>query len=68
MVTWFQIHPDVEVRIVPRLTGQTLPPADLTILTAWQTAEMTMRPARRAGELVQIVYDYEILDGIPTIA
>ncbi len=59
MVTWFQIRPDVEVRIVPSLTGQTLPSADLTILTAWQTAEMTIRPNPRAGQLVQIVYDYE---------
>jgi glycosyltransferase involved in cell wall biosynthesis len=36
-----------------------LPPADVTVLTAWQTAERTKESAPQAGVLAQIVYDYE---------
>jgi L-malate glycosyltransferase len=59
LVTWFEFQANVDLRIVPRVTGGALPAADITILTAWQTAERTVRPAGRAGPLVQIVYDYE---------
>jgi glycosyltransferase involved in cell wall biosynthesis len=58
-ITWFNFDPSVDVRIVHRLTGRTLPPADITILTAWQTADRTIDPAPGAGVMVQIVYDYE---------
>jgi L-malate glycosyltransferase len=59
MVSWFALDRRVKLRIVPILAGPLLPRADVTILTADQTANATRHPARRAGRFVQIVYDYE---------
>lgn len=58
LITWFTFHPAVEVRVVPSLIAPFLPRADVTVLTAWQTAERTKKRQMR-GALVQIVYDYE---------
>jgi L-malate glycosyltransferase len=58
-ISWFAFDPGVESLVVPALTPQLLPDADVTILTAWQTAARTISPPQGAGVLVQIVYDYE---------
>jgi glycosyltransferase involved in cell wall biosynthesis len=58
-VTWFEFDPAVRSLIVPALRAGLLPEADVTILTAWQTAERTMSPPRAAGTFVQVVYDFE---------
>ena len=58
LITWFRFHPAVKVRVVPALRAPYLPRADVTVLTGWQTAELTTKSARR-GVLAQIVYDYE---------
>ena len=57
-IGWFKFDGSVRSVLVPVLDAQ-LPVADATILTAWQTAARTVRPAPRAGRMVQIVYDYE---------
>lgn len=57
--SWFTFHPRVKIKLVAALRGSLLPAADVTILTAWQTAALTAEPAPRAGQIVQIVYDYE---------
>jgi len=59
ILTWFTLDPRVKLLILPILRGSLLPRADVTVLTAWQTAVATTNPARRAGRLVQVVYDYE---------
>jgi glycosyltransferase involved in cell wall biosynthesis len=58
-ITWFTFHPAIDVRVVPSLRAPFLPRADVTVLTGWQTAELTKKSPRR-GVLTQIVYDYEI--------
>ena len=59
IIGWFDLNPAVRLRLLPFLAGYLLPAADVTVLTAWQTAEWTMRPRRAAGRMVQVVYDYE---------
>lgn len=58
-INWFSMDPDVRVRLLPIRWAWLLPKADVTILTAWQTAARLGRSRRRTGTLVQIVYDYE---------
>lgn len=59
IIPWFELSPGVRLRILPFLAGYLLPSADVTVLTAWQTAESTANPRRAAGRMVQVVYDYE---------
>jgi glycosyltransferase involved in cell wall biosynthesis len=57
---WFQFDKEVRVKLVPVLRGFLMPAADVTVLTAWETAEqLTPRSPRRLGALAQIVYDVE---------
>lgn len=58
-ISWFHFHPSVRSVLTPTLSSRLLPTADITVLTAWQTAELTREPAAQAGVLTQIVYDYE---------
>jgi glycosyltransferase involved in cell wall biosynthesis len=58
-ISWFEFEPSVRSVLIRTLTSRKLPAADITILTAWQTAEQTRDPSPRAGALVQLVYDYE---------
>ena len=59
VISWFDLSPTVRLRLLPFLAGYLLPKADVTVLTAWQTAEWTTKPRRAAGSIVQVVYDYE---------
>jgi L-malate glycosyltransferase len=58
-VRWFEFHSNVRIKLIPLLRGSRLPAADVTILTGWQTAEVTGPITARAGRLFQIVYDFE---------
>jgi glycosyltransferase involved in cell wall biosynthesis len=58
-ISWFTFEPSIRSVLIPALSGRSLPAADITVLTAWQTAERTMERAPQAGVLAQIVYDYE---------
>jgi glycosyltransferase involved in cell wall biosynthesis len=58
-ISWFEFEPSVRSVLIRRLSSAKLPPADITILTAWQTAEQTTDPAPQAGVLAQLVHDYE---------
>ncbi len=63
LVPWHRFHPNVRVRFVPWLSPAFLPKADVTILTAYQTAQVLCSPTKRSGPLVQMVYDYEFWAG-----
>ena len=63
MAPWFQFDGRVRLRIVPWLKSVFLPKADVTLLTAYETAEAMGPRTRRTGPLVQIVYDYEFWAG-----
>jgi glycosyltransferase involved in cell wall biosynthesis len=63
MVRWHSFHPRVRLRAVPWLAPQFLPRADITVLTAWQTATRVPCRTRRSGPLAQVVYDYEFWAG-----
>jgi glycosyltransferase involved in cell wall biosynthesis len=58
-ISWFSFEPTIRSVLIPALSSRHLPAADVTVLTAWQTAERTMDAAPQAGILAQIVYDYE---------
>jgi len=58
-LTWFPLEAEVQIVLPARLRASTLPAADVTILTAWQTAAVTTDPPAHAGRLVQVVYDVE---------
>jgi hypothetical protein len=58
-VSWFAFHPEIRSKLILALSSDALPVADVTILTAWQTAELTRDPGSRPGIVVQVVYDYE---------
>ena len=59
MARWYQFHHRVRLRLVPWLAPAFLPRADVTVLTAYETAAAAGRRTARTGPLVQIVYDYE---------
>jgi glycosyltransferase involved in cell wall biosynthesis len=58
-ISWFDFEPSVRSVLIRTLSSRKLPKADITILTAWQTAEQTRDPAPQAGVLAQLVHDYE---------
>jgi glycosyltransferase involved in cell wall biosynthesis len=58
-ISWFAFEPSVRSVLIRRLSSRVLPAADVTILTAWQTADQTRDPATQAGVLAQLVHDYE---------
>ena len=58
-ISWFTFEPGIRSILIPALSSRSLPAADVTVLTAWQTAERTREPAAQAGILAQIVQDYE---------
>lgn len=55
--TWFDFDPRVRLAISD---GRSVPPADVTVVTGWRTAEMVAGLRRRPRPVVQIAYDYEI--------
>lgn len=59
LVPWFTFDPGVHVSVVPTVEPEHLPDADVTIATAWQTAETLERTPPRLGSRVYVVYDYE---------
>lgn len=59
-ITWFMLNQPIRCRYVPRLKPAFLRRTNVTILTSYQTAEVIPSGARRAGVLLQIVYDFEI--------
>ena len=58
-ISWITFEPGIRSVLIPALSSRHLPVADVTVLTAWQTAERTKDAAPQAGILAQIVYDYE---------
>lgn len=62
-ISWFEFDPAVRSILISSLTSSSLPSADVTVLTAWQTAALTREVAPQAGVLAQIVYDYEFWKG-----
>lgn len=59
IVPWYKFDPAIRVRLVPWLSSNLLPRADVTVLTAYQTALSLRSATSRTGPLAQIVYDYE---------
>jgi glycosyltransferase involved in cell wall biosynthesis len=55
----FKLHDGVKVRLLPDLSGGSLPRADVLIATAWQTAEAMQSAPGACGRKYYVVYDYE---------
>jgi glycosyltransferase involved in cell wall biosynthesis len=58
-VPWFELDKRIHAITLWRVSDRGLPPADVTILTGWSTAERSSARATQAGIFVQLVYDYE---------
>jgi glycosyltransferase involved in cell wall biosynthesis len=58
-VPWFELDERIHATTLWRISDRGLPPADVTILTGWSTAERSSAGATQAGVFVQLVYDYE---------
>lgn len=56
---WFSIHPAVKMAWVPSLNHRHIPPSDVLIATAWQTAEWLQSYPPQAGKKLCLVYDFE---------
>lgn len=60
IVPWYDFEAGTTVKLFPSLYRSAgIPRADITILTAWQTAAY-LPPSPKLGRLVQVVYDYEL--------
>jgi glycosyltransferase involved in cell wall biosynthesis len=59
-VGWHPLRDDVRLLSVPDLREKFIPAADVTVATAWATAEMLSTYSGHAGRKFQIVYDYEL--------
>lgn len=62
---WFDLDSRVHTLVVPDLRAQSLPPADVTILTSWATAEAALDHPSTLGRKVYVVYDYEYWRSVP---
>jgi L-malate glycosyltransferase len=60
LVPWFDLPRKIRLLEVPFLHPMLLPPADITVLTGWQTSEAIPKRTPWSGDLLQIVYDYEL--------
>jgi glycosyltransferase involved in cell wall biosynthesis len=56
---WFNMDPEVRAEWVPSLHPRYIPPGDVVMATAWQTAEWVDTYSSRAGKKVCLVYDFE---------
>lgn len=59
-VDWYSLRHDIHLLSVPDLGERNVPEADVTLATSWATAEMASAYSSKAGEVFQIVYDYEL--------
>ena len=59
LIPWHKFDRGVKLRFVPWLAPAFLPRADVTVLTAYETAAAHGPRTRRSGPLVQVVFDYE---------
>ncbi len=63
LVPWYDFDSRVRLVYIPTLHPYLLPPADTTVLTAWQTSERIHTRTLLTGPLFQVVYDYEFWEG-----
>lgn len=57
--SWFLLHPDVRTLWMPDGRARFLPPADVLLLSGWQTAEAARDAHLFQGRKLYMVYDYE---------
>lgn len=62
---WFDLDRRVRALVVPDLRAPSLPPADVTVLTSWATAEAALEYPPALGRKVYVVYDYEYWRSVP---
>jgi len=60
---WFSISPDVSLTIVPNLESKHIPPGDVIVATAWQTAEWVNGYGQDKGRKYYFMQHYEIWSG-----
>lgn len=59
IVPWFPVKSGIRITVVPDLSVQWIPDADVVMATAWQTAEWVQGYPRSKGERFCFVQDYE---------
>jgi glycosyltransferase involved in cell wall biosynthesis len=63
LVHWHPLDSRVQLKLVPNLNPKNIPDADITLATAWNTAEPVSRLPRRKGEKFYFIQGYETWDG-----
>ncbi len=62
-VRWHRIAETVRFLVVPDLSSKNVPPADVTLATAWQTASFARELPPSRGRRAMVVFDYEFWQG-----
>jgi glycosyltransferase involved in cell wall biosynthesis len=60
---WFHLHEDVQSLVVPSITDDYVPDADITLCTWWEMTYMISRLSSSKGQKFNLVQDYETWKG-----
>jgi len=60
---WFPLHKDIPSLIVPEITDQHVPDADIVMSTWWQMAYAISNLSPEKGVAFNFIQDYEVWDG-----
>jgi glycosyltransferase involved in cell wall biosynthesis len=63
LITWHPIDKRVRCRLVPNLNAKNIPGADVTIATAWNTADPVLQLPQRKGEKFYFIQGHELWAG-----
>lgn len=60
---WFELHTEIESLIVPEITNQYVPDADIVISTWWQMTYAVSKLSPQKGKKFNLIQDYEVWKG-----
>ncbi|NRV83717.1 hypothetical protein [Clostridium beijerinckii] len=60
---WFEFDKNINLMYVPMINDSTIPNADITVATAWQTAELLEGLNLSKGKKIYLIQHYEIWNG-----
>lgn len=60
---WIHINKNIKLIYVPKLKEKYIPNADVTIATAWQTADILEKLGAKKGKKLYLIQHYEVWNG-----
>lgn len=60
---WFALHKEIKALVVPRITDQYVPNADIVLSTWWEMTYMISKLSSSKGKAFNLIQDYEIWKG-----